>query len=583
MVPFILNGEMSESSTNGASVPSENLQNFECRSPFHVMHADVRHTESRGLGYQDGYTTLEWFAIHQKDPYFMPFIDLRGHVFNNGKLAGNVGIGERTVIPSLNHIFGLYCYYDVRQEDHGLTVNQISPGIEVVGKRMEYRINTYFPVGKNESRTYGRKFSRFQGHQIFYKEKKKYAMNGVDGEVGVHITQSTNHDVYAGLGPYYLTASPFSAWGGKARLLWKYKEYISLEASYSYDHLFHNVLQGTIGFMVPFGSKLKRTGQNCPQDRDLALSRAAFAPYRFEIPVVKRHTRHKTAINRTTGQPWNVWFVNNLSNSLGTFESPFSTLLQAQNASGPNDIIYVFSGDGTTKGLDGGITLQNGQKLWGAGIAHELRIKGGELNIPAFNSSAPVFTNPNGTIITLANGNEISGLNLSVTSLNSTAIRGTLVNSLNMNHTSVTGTLSHNGIVLTGFGNFVFNQNQFSAPSTIFSNGINLTIPGSQTANIKFLNNTVTGYDDAVVVTAATNASSAQILAFGNTIQEFFRNGLYLNGVANSVSYILQNNIRSSKNSGGLTGGIVLGPSNSNVIYVKNNTISTLPGSSRAF
>src|SRR4051812_23333446 len=69
-----------------------------CHSPFHVMHLDVRHTEAKGVGYKDGYTTLEGFGIYDHNSYFMPFLDLRGHVFNNGKFAGNIGLGERTVI-----------------------------------------------------------------------------------------------------------------------------------------------------------------------------------------------------------------------------------------------------------------------------------------------------------------------------------------------------------------------------------------------------------------------------------------------------------------------------------------------------
>src|ERR1700744_4685428 len=50
-----------------------------CRSPFHRMHVGVRHTEARGVGYRDGYTTLEGFGIYDRNPSFMPFLDLRGH------------------------------------------------------------------------------------------------------------------------------------------------------------------------------------------------------------------------------------------------------------------------------------------------------------------------------------------------------------------------------------------------------------------------------------------------------------------------------------------------------------------------
>ncbi len=156
----------------------------------------------------------------------MPFVDVRGHVFNDGKLAGNLGIGERTCLESINHTFGSYLYYDLRRVGHGLTVNQLSPGLELVGERMEYRINGYFPVGKHEGHEYGFRFDKFSGHSIILKGKQQQAMTGFDAEVGAHITQSTRYDLYAGVGPYYFKSSHSHAWGGKVRLLGRYKEYV---------------------------------------------------------------------------------------------------------------------------------------------------------------------------------------------------------------------------------------------------------------------------------------------------------------------------------------------------------------------
>jgi hypothetical protein len=70
-------------------------------------------------------------------------------------------------------------------------------------------------------------------------------MAGGDAEVGAHITQSTTHDLYVGAGPYYFNGAG-GDWGGKGRVNWRYKEYVSLEASYSYDHVFKNIVQGTV-------------------------------------------------------------------------------------------------------------------------------------------------------------------------------------------------------------------------------------------------------------------------------------------------------------------------------------------------
>ena len=572
--------EASLAETPSDNAPEEVLTRQEsvCTPPFHVMHVDIRHTESKGIGYQDGYTTLEGFGIYDHNPSFMPFLDLRGHVFNDGKLAGNIGLGERTYISSINHLLGVYCYYDVRQENHHLTVNQIGPGIEFLGKRMEYRINGYFPVGRDESHSYNRKFKKFEGHSIFMKQKRKYAMLGVDAEVGAHITQSTNHDVYAGFGPYYFTADPFSAWGGKARFLWRYKEYVSLEASYSYDHLFKNVIQGTIGFSYPFGKKLQRKGENC----DLVLSRGAFAPYRFEIPVVKRKTHSHKAVNPTTGAPWNVWFVDNTSHSAGTFESPFPTLAEAQNASGPNDMIYVFPGNGTTQGMNTGIILQDGQTLFGSGRVQKISTTKGSLHIPAFSSTAPSLTNA-GSIITLANGNEVAGMNLLVTQTGSNALDGTSgINGAYIHHNTIAGGADHTGIYLIGFGEFVVTNNHVTGPTVSVNRGIRLFVLDGQFATMNISDNIISGYQFSIIAGPQSNptTSSADITISGNVISNFGRGGIYYpTGMANSIVRITNNTILNNTGTGGSTTGAIVASVNlapdSGSIFINNNTIMT--------
>src|SRR5690348_10439786 len=56
----------------------------------------LRHIENKGIGYKTGYTTLEGFLAKDWDR-FVPFIDARGHIFNDGKWAANAGIGFRSL------------------------------------------------------------------------------------------------------------------------------------------------------------------------------------------------------------------------------------------------------------------------------------------------------------------------------------------------------------------------------------------------------------------------------------------------------------------------------------------------------
>ena len=511
------------------------------------------------------------------------FFDLRGHVFNNGQLAGNIGLGERTVIPSINHVFGLYLYYDVRQEEHGLTVNQLSPGVEVLGKRMEYRLNAYFPVGRDESRAYQHKFRNFENNQILLKHKRKYAMTGVDGEVGAHITQSTRHDFYFGIGPYYFTADPNNMWGGKTRLYWRYKDYISLEASYSYDHIFKNVVQGSVAFSYPFGKKLQRKGRNCPNTNDLALSRAAFAPYRFEIPVIETHSHKNVAINPATRQPWKVWFVNNTSHSNGTYESPFSTLVDAQHASGPNDMIYVFQGDGTSNGMDAGITLQDNQKLFGSGIRQMIRTTKGRIHIPAQTASAPTISSSGTDVIMLANGNEISGMNIVISdgSPGISAMNGTAgINGVNI-HDNLISTSGGSGIDLQGHGQLNINNNTLVGGPAFLSSGINLISLNNLPVNLNISNNTISGYATSITVSSVI-PSVCNCVISGNTLSNFVGGGILIanSGFLTSNFTITNNFINNNNINPGVLGlgGIVvrLAASNSIGSYnISNNTINT--------
>ena len=62
-----------------------------------------------------------------------------------------------------------------------------------------------------------------------------------------------------------------------------------------------------------------------------------------------------------------VWYVRNNEPAGGDGQSnhPFDTLAEAQTASGPNDFIFVYRGDGTNLNHTAGIVLKNGQRLLG--------------------------------------------------------------------------------------------------------------------------------------------------------------------------------------------------------------------------
>ncbi len=110
-----------------------------------------------------------------------------------------------------------------------------------------------------------------------------------------------------------------------------------------------------------------------------------------------------------------VWYVKNNApgGGNGQSQSPFNTLVAAQNASTVDDIIYVYFGDGTTTNQNAGITLKNNQKLYGEGIA---LVVNAQTLVAA--GSQPLIGNAAGAGVTISNLTgvvEVKGLNIGAT------------------------------------------------------------------------------------------------------------------------------------------------------------------------
>lgn len=378
----------------------------------------LRHIESGGVGYNNGYTTLGAFLSADPNLWRVtPFIDGRGHLFDNGTWAANGGIGLRSQLGK--RIYGINAYYDYRGTKH-LNYNQASVGFETLGTLVDARINGYLPFSRKTSDPYDTEFGYFSGHYLFLSQKVEFAMKGVDTEVGFHLGNCDSWNFYASAGPYYFRGpSGPNAWGGKIRASISYQDLVTFEVIESYDNVFHNKTQGQIGISIPLGRKNTET-------RTKKLYCRSLQPVaRNEIVVLNHKHKYPIAINPLSNSPYYFVFVNNTSSSEGTFESPYPSLLLAQENSSPNQIIYTFPGDGTTRNMDQGITLQARQKFWGSSIPHNLQTAQGAITVPQMSIAAPQITNINllGVGATLSINNEISGIVFTETS--GQAINGT--------------------------------------------------------------------------------------------------------------------------------------------------------------
>lgn len=403
-----------------AASASEQEQPVVCEGP-RSSRIDIRHLEYQGIGYDEGYTSLDLFLSNSNlwNGHHLLFLDMRGHIFNDGKPAVNGGGGWRYLFDSKSYAIGFNTYYDFRRT-HRKNYNQVGAGFEFLHPQWEFRANGYVPFGARKTGPFDPIFSRFTGNQFFIKGKYEFSMAGADAEFGWHFKQWRFIDLFAGAGPYYFVG-PFGkpAIGGKARVQARLTPYVTVEAGDSFDQIFRNRFHVEATISIPFGPRAKTEGSSKRACRDEYWMQQWLhtPPSRQEILVVDKQREKHVAIDPATGLPYYLLFVDNTSSSNGTFESPYSFLADAQTNAVPRTVIYVFSGDGTAINMDAGIDLSGANtdnvRLLGSGVDHGFDTTLGFVTIPAQTSLSPTITNLGATsIVVLGLNNEVSGFNI---------------------------------------------------------------------------------------------------------------------------------------------------------------------------
>ena len=105
--------------------------------------------------------------------------------------------------------------------------------------------------------------------------------------------------------------------------------------------------------------------------------------------------------------PPRTWYVDNTApdGGDGSLVAPFSTLGRAERASDVGDILYVFRGDGTSRGLDEGIRLKPRQRLVGSGAPLAAP---GEEPLPA--GEPPLLSASQGAVVELSDRASVAGV-----------------------------------------------------------------------------------------------------------------------------------------------------------------------------
>lgn len=251
----------------------------------------------KGLSYSSGYASYGLFytPISPTCDLVQPFVDARYHWFHDGKIAFNLGAGARYYSQSLDTVVGTNFYYDYRKDHKDF--HQVGFGLEWLASLFDARINGYIPVGKQKFSTNPHVIISPAGDFVSYK-KNQDALAGFDAELSTSIgkwVESDAFDIFAAIGAYFYRSRGYQRGdniiGGRFRFGAEINEFVTLEASMTYDSVFKVGAQGLVMLIIPFGffseekfnsniSFMKDTARERPIRNEILLTNQKYRSYK---------------------------------------------------------------------------------------------------------------------------------------------------------------------------------------------------------------------------------------------------------------------------------------------------------------
>lgn len=210
-------------------------------------YSKFKHREYKGVGYDQGYTSIDVHLTFAEFPGFAVFFNPRGHVFNDGRLAFNVGLGGRMIAANEKWMLGGNIYYDYRTSST-LSPQQFGGGAELFISDYVLRFNGYAPVGV---------VKQSEG------SRAAVALANLQGEVEKELLRGDDHVFWGAIGAYYLTGRAYQdkvfgkAWGSEIRLTARLWQWVEVLFETTYDQVYNFTFQGMLSLKIPFGGKQK--------------------------------------------------------------------------------------------------------------------------------------------------------------------------------------------------------------------------------------------------------------------------------------------------------------------------------------
>lgn len=353
------------------------------------------------------------------------FANLRSVLSDQSTWEGNAGVGYRTIVGH-RAIVGGYAYFDRRISENDTTFQQVTAGLEVIGEDWGGRVNLYRPVGRDRKTVQvTAPTASISGSRILVDDGRitETSLQGFDAEIGHRLPLPADMRLYAGL--YHFSGEGVTDVDGyRLRFDSGLSESIRIGAEYSFaDDTRGNEIFATVKFRFPVPEQNQ-------EEQKTPLQKRMLEPVVRDIDVVTAAVKSDPvpALRPDGSGEARILFVDNQASpgGDGTAGQPFSTLAEAEAAAERWDTIFILGGDGTSAGMNTGITLaEEGLQLAGAGVPLRLdpaRVRLPETVAPAAvggtklvpEGTAPIITNSAGDGITVeADHIRIAGLTVS--------------------------------------------------------------------------------------------------------------------------------------------------------------------------
>jgi hypothetical protein len=498
----------------------------------------------QGLGYNGSYFTLG-AKTHVSEDFLDGrwMVEARGHYDpENEGFFGNIGLERVFSLPSAGADVSSSVWADYDSDLQG-TFSHAMKAFGVSGSIKTHRWaligNGYLPFGTTdyaEGDPTG--VNCFLNHSIVTQAGIDSALKGFDVLLQVKPDAVAHVNGSFGIGGYGYSSALVESFGGvRARVGMQFNQGMIVNAEINHDNRFD--ITGVVQLGWLFGAGARGT--------EYGYLGTDLEPTIRNDHIVRFQQDLRVAFDPDTGRPYNVYHVDNTADpgfADGRGATPFTTLAAAEAAASADDIIFVREGDGTTRNMENGIVLKDGQMLLGDGVRHIIPLLGGTNFVLCndIDGNLPTITNVAGNAVTLANRNTVRGIIIDGSQggmLNGIFGQGTLADPLTtgiIEDVTITGTPVVNGPILNGIslrnvaGDWQFARNNIQLA---FLDGILIDNALDPTSTFTFRDNVVSNNDGHGIHMLDYDGTEFNFV--NNTTSNNVGNGVFLENYTNSL------------------------------------------------